>query len=659
MPRLRNDSVKSELNTTISEQRENTTSSKSLAHRQRNIPLETSDIMKTIHLPKLQTQGFDGNRNEATSILPRGQEPEVPEEAMAMKEDDGRASRASKSRRGTFATFDFRSESPPNSVKAFADARRRERALSCSDPNVTKAMAEARRHDEYELNTAVSRAMSRDSRRSFRSRRSKRYVKEQEGQDEEGEEEEEENENAPSTRESLRLAEDDVCFPLSATGNKDTLRIDFDILEGLISDDDSHEKISPTTQSHARVFTDLRRQSQKDNSVHFTYSGEILDVPPFTSEPMSEKDSFHESYKSVKADQERSVENRFEFFSSLGESTIHAPEFGDLVLPGEDVRALFTLPQEDDMDGVWWLNMNNPTNKEIRTICQAFGVHPLTIEDIVTQEAHEKIELFPSYYFACFRSFHVENVDGGQQYVPFNIYVIVFREGTLSSSFYPNPHATHVRKRITLLKDYVALSSDWICYALIDNIVDSFAPIISKIGEETDDIEDEVFIARNDDMIPFLRKIGRVRKNVMGLMKLLGGKADVLKGFTKRCNADYKVTPRMDIGLYLGDIQDHVVTMMASLVHFEKMLSRAHSNYLAQLSIDNITQGNHANNVLSKITLLASILVPLNLVCGMFGMNVKVPWRDTDSLAPFFGILGLLLFLTIISLYTARRMRFL
>ncbi|KHJ36304.1 putative mg(2+) transporter [Erysiphe necator] len=652
MLQFNNDSFKTGSNNTNSQQRENTISPNSLAPKQRN-KVDNSDMMKTSNLPKLQTQGLDGNRKETISILPRGQEPRAYEEVVILEVDDGRASRTSKSRRGTFTNYDLRSDSPPNSVKAFADARRRERALSCSDPNVTKAMTESRRHDEYDLNTAISRAMSRESRRSFRSRRSKRIVKEQEDQNEE------ENEDVLSTRESLRLAVDDVCFPLSATGNKDALRIDFEILENLISDTEDHDKDSATSHSEARVFHDLRHHSHKDNTVHFTYSGEALEAPPFNSEPVSEKVSFNESFKSVKGDQERPVENRFEFFSSLGESTIHAPEFGDLVLPGEDVRALFTLPQDDDIDGVWWLNMNNPTKKEIRTICQAFGVHPLTIEDIVTQEAHEKIELFPSYYFACFRSFHVDNIDGGPQYVPFNIYVIVFREGTLSSSFYPNPHATHVRKRITLLKDYVALSSDWICYALIDNIVDSFAPVISKIEAETDDIEDEVFIARNDDMIPFLRKIGRVRKNVMGLMKLLGGKADVLKGFTKRCNADYKVTPRMDIGLYLGDIQDHVVTMMASLIHFEKMLSRAHSNYLAQLSIDNITQGNHANNVLSKITLLASILVPLNLVCGMFGMNVKVPWRDTDSLAPFFGILGLLLFLTIISLYAARRMRFL
>lgn len=191
-----------------------------------------------------------------------------------------------------------------------------------------------------------------------------------------------------------------------------------------------------------------------------------------------------------------------------------------------------------------------------------------------------------------------------------------------------------------------------------DDIVDTFAPTINSIEHETDFIEDEVFIARNDDMHAFLRRIGTVRKNVMGLMKLLGGKADVLRGFTKRCNANYKVTPRMDIGLYLGDIQDHVVTMMTSLAHFEKMLSRSHSNYLAQLSIDNITQGNNANKVLSKVTLLASILVPLNLVCGMFGMNVAVPWKGSNSLGPFFGIFGFLVLFCVVAVGIARRMRF-
>ena len=193
-----------------------------------------------------------------------------------------------------------------------------------------------------------------------------------------------------------------------------------------------------------------------------------------------------------------------------------------------------------------------------------------------------------------------------------------------------------------------------------DDIVDSFAPVIHDTEMQTERLEDDVFVARTDDMHSFLRKIGNTRRNVMGLMRLLGGKADVLRGFTKRCNENYKVTPRMDIGLYLGDIQDHVVTMMNNLGHCEKMLSRTHSTYLAQLSIDSISQGTNTNRVLSKITFIASIIVPLNVVTGLFGMNVKVPFfvDEVNSLAPFFGIVGILIFFCFVALVFARRMRY-
>ncbi|RAL62301.1 hypothetical protein DID88_004867 [Monilinia fructigena] len=546
---------------------------------------------------------------------------------------------ADRSRRGTAATADIRSLSPPSSVKAFADARRREREMSISDLNSGKVFAEARRHEDHNALHRTESCASHRSHRSHRTFRSRRYT----------------NDNdAKSFAGSSKSAEEDVCFPLHASPTKDTLQINFDTLEDFIEDEESRSK-TPVNHTQPRIFHDLRNNGAIPTIV--TSEGTVVDIPSAPASTINEKLDLSSLEEITRPQQPHLDTNRFEYFSSHGVDSIYASEFGDLILEGEDIRTLFTLPQEQQGDGVWWLNMNNPTENEIRVICKAFGVHPLTIEDITAQETREKIELFPSYYFACFRSFSVVEIEDGQEYEPFNIYVIVFREGLLSFSFSPNPHSTHVRKRITMLKDYLALNSDWICYALIDDIVDSFAPIIHKIDNETDTIEDQVFIARTDDMHAFLRKIGMVRKNVMGLMKLLGGKADVLRGFTKRCNSNYSVTPHMDIGLYLGDIQDHVVTMMTSLGHSEKMLSRSHSNYLAQLSIDNITQGNNANKVLSKITFLASILVPLNLVCGMFGMNVSVPFRDVDNLIPFFSILAVLMAFTLAALAWARRYR--
>jgi len=186
------------------------------------------------------------------------------------------------------------------------------------------------------------------------------------------------------------------------------------------------------------------------------------------------------------------------------------------------------------------------------------------------------------------------------------------------------------------LRDYVNLSADWICYALIDEIVDAFGPVIRDVEHEADGIEDMVFIARFEDSRQILRQLGDCRKKTMSLLRLLGGKADVIKGFAKRCNEQYSVAPRGDVGLYLSDVQDHVVTMMSNLAFFEKMLSRSHSNYLAQISVDNISQGNKANALLGKVTLIATILVPLNLIAGLFGMNVpgKSPFILFSKIEP-------------------------
>lgn len=68
--------------------------------------------------------------------------------------------------------------------------------------------------------------------------------------------------------------------------------------------------------------------------------------------------------------------------------------------------------------------------------------------------------------------------------------------------------------------------------------------------------------------------------------------------------------------------------MTQNLNHYEKILSRSHSNYLAQISIEMTDANNQINDVLSKLTALGTVLIPMNLVTGLWGMNVHVPGQD-------------------------------
>jgi magnesium transporter len=243
----------------------------------------------------------------------------------------------------------------------------------------------------------------------------------------------------------------------------------------------------------------------------------------------------------------------------------------------------------------FWLDVLSPTDAEMRVISKTFGIHPLTAEDIMMQEAREKVELFRNYYFVNYRTFE-QNINSEDYLEPVNMYVVVFRDGVISFHFSQTPHPANVRRRIRQLKDYLILSSDWISYAIIDDITDVFAPLIQTIEDEVDEIDDAILQLHSGGEGPkqssstkdaekisissqstapessggdMLRRIGHGRKKVMGLYRLLGNKADVIKGFAKRCNEQWDIAPRSEIGLYLGDIQDHILTMTSNLSHYE------------------------------------------------------------------------------------------
>lgn len=239
----------------------------------------------------------------------------------------------------------------------------------------------------------------------------------------------------------------------------------------------------------------------------------------------------------------------------------------------------------------FWLDVLSPTETEMRVISKAFGIHPLTAEDVLMQETREKVELFRNYYLVSYRTF--EQDKHSEDYMePVNMYVVVFREGVISFHFSMIPHPANVRRRIRQLKDYLILSSDWISYAIIDNITDAFAPLIQSIEDEVDEIDDAILqlhsgnkvetVSRSGDNwsehgesninksgSDMLRRVGEGRKKVMGLYRLMGNKADVIKGFAKRCNEHWDIAPKSEIGLYLGDIQDHILTMTSNLSHYE------------------------------------------------------------------------------------------
>jgi magnesium transporter len=340
-----------------------------------------------------------------------------------------------------------RSSSPPNSVEAFADPRRRERANTMES------------HVPPDMDNILQRTVSGGSRGRRPTFSNASAVRQEQGE--------------------VRL---EIPESVCAGSYEEPARIpviDYEELEEFVALNRKTKPVTSRKQSMSsqsrgqRVFHDLRPWikassdlpyivMEKSSPEHSSSESECLKhdlekIDRVTDKAMDGK-VFLEKL------QNENEPTRFSFFSSECQSTIHAAELGDLVLPGDSFRDLFQLGPDG---GVWWLDVVNPTEAEVGALSRAFSIHPLTAEDIMTQEAREKVELFKQYYFVCFRTFYQVDKSSDRFLEPVNLYMVVYRDGVLSFSFTDHPHAANVRKRIGKLRDYVSLSSDWICYAMM------------------------------------------------------------------------------------------------------------------------------------------------------------------------------------------------
>ncbi|KAL4795795.1 hypothetical protein BDV19DRAFT_378556 [Aspergillus venezuelensis] len=368
------------------------------------------------------------------------------------------------------------------------------------------------------------------------------------------------------------------------------------------------------------------------------------------------------------------------YFSCRSQETKHASsweEIGPLVQNQEH--------NEKSPEDTWWLDVCNPSEEDIIDVARALSIHPLTAEDIGLQETRQKIETFPGYYLISLRilSGSVEEEEPKSRDVapftptimsPTMLYILVFARGTVTFSQTGCDSVSRVRTRITRAHDPSIVSSDWICYALVDEIIDSFAPHITTLSAESESIQDEIFIVRETDMTPLMLRIYNIRKRINHLTHSLSGKSDVLNGFVKRCQSkgwrrtsqssspasrDTLALPEGELVVYLSDVQDHLVTILAELAHLDEITSRLQSNFLAQTSVNNMRLSTKLNSGLSKVTVLATIFVPLHMVTSLFGMNVTVPGQDVDSLTWFFGIVGVFVAVVLVACFMAVRFRLL
>lgn len=153
------------------------------------------------------------------------------------------------------------------------------------------------------------------------------------------------------------------------------------------------------------------------------------------------------------------------------------------------------------------------------------------------------------------------------------------------------------------------MKSDYLAYALMDAVVDSYFLVVEHIGDKIEELEEKVLSDPNPAILQELHRLKRglldIRKSVWPLREEIGS---LIKSESTIIRAETKV--------YLRDLYDHVVQIIDMVETFRDILSGMHDLYLSNISI-------RMNDIMKTLTIIATIFIPLTFIAGIYGMNFE------------------------------------
>jgi magnesium transporter len=233
-----------------------------------------------------------------------------------------------------------------------------------------------------------------------------------------------------------------------------------------------------------------------------------------------------------------------------------------------------------------------------------------------------------------------DSQDGWMETV--HMYCIITPTGMLSFHTKPIAHVVNVLERLYVQNDEtLIITPEWYCYALVDAITDEYLQITSQIEYGVEAVDELSMLLDDKEREEMLSRITMARKQVTVAQRHLFAKPDVLRALVKRISGGKQAE---EVALYLGDVLDHAMSASQQIASCDATLRRAHSNYLAHLSVHMAAASSRLSNLMGKWTVFGSILIPLTIVAGFFGMNVYVPGKDPGDgsmdLTWWWGIMG-------------------
>lgn len=278
----------------------------------------------------------------------------------------------------------------------------------------------------------------------------------------------------------------------------------------------------------------------------------------------------------------------------------------------EQIEVMDRLPPLLAGFPVVWINVDGLGGADVlRQLAERFGIHGLALEDVVHVHQRAKVEHYGEHLFIVARMPRTTengNIRNGGASDTEQLSLFLGRTFVLTFTEDPGDCFDIVRERIRRgLGNIRASGPDHLAYALLDAVVDNYFPVLERIGERLDVLEDAVLDRPTQETIG---QIHEVKRDLLTLRRVIWPHREAVNAFGRE--AAPLVGPETQV--YIRDLYDHVIQIMDLLETYRETAMDLRDGYLSSVS-------NRMNEVMKVLTVIATIFIPLTFITSIYGMN--------------------------------------
>ena len=280
-----------------------------------------------------------------------------------------------------------------------------------------------------------------------------------------------------------------------------------------------------------------------------------------------------------------------------------------------------------DAAGLRWINIERPRPIDRSWLEEHFSFHPLDYEDVFSRNQRPKVDEYDDYLFVVLHFPRYDKRLGRLNAAELDVFVgpdfvITLPNQRLQPLSYLFDRAEadeHFREQL------FSKGAGYLLYKIVDDCVDASFPMLAKMGNKLERIEDDIFEGRSAEIV---RDISDVKQEIINFRKIIRPQRQALGDLER-----HKRYVPEDLEIYFDDINDASERIWDMLENFKEVVEGLESTNESVLS-------HRTNDVLRVLTAFSVMILPLTLIASMFGMNVDFPGSGTA--AAFWVILGLM-----------------